>query len=230
LLWLAGRRSRKAATFTSPVDPGWGVTERDRERRAAAAVEGSEWAAPVSGAQQVPVNPHQPDERRTVSPTDSTTGGAWASSTDRDLPEPVLVGDTPSTTETSDDVGVLGGSDAPATDVSDDRDDSADIGVSGGDDAPATDASDDRGDSADVGVSGCDDEPATDASDDRVDSADIGVSDATDEAEVDADTDESDESGSGEPDVTDEESAPDDADVSGEADGEDSEGSDDDRE
>jgi hypothetical protein len=102
LLWLAGRRSRKAATFTSPVDPGWGVTERDRQRRAAAAADRAEWAAPVSGSQQVPVNPHQPDERRTVAPADPTADGVWASPPESDLPEPVLAGVTPANVDGAD--------------------------------------------------------------------------------------------------------------------------------
>lgn len=61
LLVLAGRRSRRAATFDNPLDPGWGVTERDHERRAA----GSEWppAAPDL-SRQAPVNPHDPEGRR----------------------------------------------------------------------------------------------------------------------------------------------------------------------
>jgi hypothetical protein len=61
LLVLAGRRSRRAATFESPLDPGWGVTERDHERRAAAA----DWSPADPGTTaQVPVNPHHPGERR----------------------------------------------------------------------------------------------------------------------------------------------------------------------
>jgi hypothetical protein len=62
LLWLAGRRSKRAATFAGPLDPGWGVTERDHARRAAAAVDdGTTWPPATT---QVPVNPHAPDERR----------------------------------------------------------------------------------------------------------------------------------------------------------------------
>jgi hypothetical protein len=62
LLWLAGRRSKRAATFAGPLDPGWGVTERDHARRAAAGVDdGTTWPPATT---QVPVNPHAPDERR----------------------------------------------------------------------------------------------------------------------------------------------------------------------
>jgi hypothetical protein len=63
LLWAAGRRSRRAAKFAAPLDPGWGVTERDHERRAAAKDQEAVWPAPPPGG-QVPINPHQPDERR----------------------------------------------------------------------------------------------------------------------------------------------------------------------
>ncbi len=62
LLALAGRRSRKAATFESPLDPGWGVTERDHERRAASEDEWPPKAPDLAG--QVPVNPHDPEGRR----------------------------------------------------------------------------------------------------------------------------------------------------------------------
>jgi len=61
LLLLAGRRSRRAATFSAPLDPGWGVTERDHARRAG--TDGAPaWSAPPNPG-QVPVNPHAPDDR-----------------------------------------------------------------------------------------------------------------------------------------------------------------------
>jgi hypothetical protein len=63
LLWASGRRSRRAATFSNPEDPGWGVTERDKLRRAAAQ-EGESWPPAPPDIRQVPVNPHAPDERR----------------------------------------------------------------------------------------------------------------------------------------------------------------------
>ena len=66
LLWLSGRRSRKAATFAGLADPGGGVTERDHARRAEAQNEA--WPPVSPDVRQVPINPMAPDERRVAEP------------------------------------------------------------------------------------------------------------------------------------------------------------------
>ena len=66
LLWLSGRRSKKAATFAGLADPGWGVTERDHARRAEARQDA--WPPASPSVRQVPVNPMAPDERRVAQP------------------------------------------------------------------------------------------------------------------------------------------------------------------
>jgi len=82
LLVLSGRRSRRAAVVTAPVDPGWGVTERDHERRAAAQLPNPPPWPPQVPTVQVPVNPHLPDEHRVPQ-------GQWAPPT-VDGPAPSL--------------------------------------------------------------------------------------------------------------------------------------------
>lgn len=96
LLVLSGWRSRKAARFDSPLDPGWGVTERDRARRTTGS---DDWppAVPSIGG-QVPVNPHDPEGRRvaeiarpdgaTTSTTDATPSSTTASSAAADPTPP----------------------------------------------------------------------------------------------------------------------------------------------
>ncbi len=48
LLWLSGRRSRTAALADRPLDPGWGVTEREHARRAGDATVAEVKPAPKS--------------------------------------------------------------------------------------------------------------------------------------------------------------------------------------
>lgn len=86
LLWLSGRRSKKAATFTGLADPGWGVTERDHARRAEARE--TSWPPVSPDVRQVPVNPMAPDERRVAEP--------W-SAPDPDVSTPPLVVPAPET-------------------------------------------------------------------------------------------------------------------------------------
>lgn len=80
LLWASGRRSRRAATFANPEDPGWGVTERDKLRRAAAQ-QGESWPPALPDIRQVPVNPHAPDERRVAQLNPSPAAPSSAPST-----------------------------------------------------------------------------------------------------------------------------------------------------
>ena len=100
LLWLSARRSRRAATFASPADPGWGVTERDHARRAEAQ---SEPTLPApSGGRQVPVNPMAPDERRVAQPWSVPVGGTPGTAAAPAAPPIVVDGSSTDAPETTD--------------------------------------------------------------------------------------------------------------------------------
>jgi hypothetical protein len=58
LLVVAGMRSRKAATITTPVGPGWGSPPGGQHT----------WPPAPPRVPQVPVNPHQPDRPAEVTP------------------------------------------------------------------------------------------------------------------------------------------------------------------
>ena len=77
LLWLSARRSKRAATYTAPIDPGWGVTERDHARRAEA---DAAWPPADPNVRQVPINPMAPDGRMVAEPW-SAPGPATVSET-----------------------------------------------------------------------------------------------------------------------------------------------------
>lgn len=88
LLTLAGRRSQRAAVVTVPDGPGWGPARRRDE---------GDWSPEPVRTDQVPVNPHQPPERASVTrppaplpervPSDSSPWGA-PSGTAEPLPPP----------------------------------------------------------------------------------------------------------------------------------------------
>lgn len=61
LLLLAGRRSRRAATYDTPTGPGWGPTDRPP---------GAEWPprAPQVSVPPIPISPQEPGPAATPSP------------------------------------------------------------------------------------------------------------------------------------------------------------------
>lgn len=71
MLWLSGRRSRRAAAMVAPADPGWGVTERDHARRAGSGDGDDVWRD--RSAAQEPTAPRGalevPDEASAADPT-----------------------------------------------------------------------------------------------------------------------------------------------------------------
>ena len=133
LLWLAGRRSKRAATFAGPLDPGWGVTERDHARRAAAAVDdGTTWPPATT---QVPVNPHAPDERRVARIERPPTAPDAAVEPPKPPPAAAAVAGAAIASDTTAEPGTLA---APATDAV--TDPPADRPEEPATDEPATDA------------------------------------------------------------------------------------------
>jgi len=71
MLWLSGRRSRRAAAALAPTDPGWGVTERERARRVGGIPADDDWQERSAAMQ--PTAPRGslvvPDEDRAADPT-----------------------------------------------------------------------------------------------------------------------------------------------------------------
>jgi hypothetical protein len=85
LLVLAGRRSRKAATYAAPDGPGWGPRPTGAP---------GSWPPEPPRVGQVPINPHQPAEPAHVATPTTTarpgtpagTGSIWAPPTAADAP------------------------------------------------------------------------------------------------------------------------------------------------